>query len=38
MTDIQRLVLRPIADGEVGVHPQLAHLLFADHPGDDVLL
>ncbi|VEC61085.1 Uncharacterised protein [Klebsiella aerogenes] len=32
----QRLVLRPIADGEVGVHPQLAHLLFADHPGDDV--
>ena len=32
----QRLVLRPIADGEVGVHPQLTHLLFADHPGDDV--
>ena len=33
----QRLVLRAVADGEIGVHPQLAHLLFADHAGNDVL-
>ncbi|VGQ00413.1 hypothetical protein SB00610_04913 [Klebsiella quasipneumoniae subsp. similipneumoniae] len=32
----QRLVLRTVADGEVGVHSQLAHLLFADHAGDNV--
>ena len=33
----QRFVLRTLTDRQIGMHPQLFHLLFADNAGDNIL-